>query len=465
MSVGRKNRRTFIAALGGAAAWPMMARAKQPPMPLVGFIDMRRPMHRTVCVVSGASIMVKLSRQRSLIRSFLFASFLCAISTFPSKANDGTAELATGGLVFVKNNDVEMLSEDLFISTKQIRVSYRFLNKSNKDITAYVAFPLPDLKMDPDDDLTEIPTDDPINFVGFSTTVDGLQVRANVEQKVYVNGLDQTQALTRVGVPLSPYRSQDAIGKLSASDKDRLARLGLINKDEVPLWTLKTTFYWQQRFPSGRETVIEHHYKPSVGSTVGVESSMMAQWLKDEDHRKYCADADFIRELAEDKRNNFGERRIDYILKTGANWSGPIREFRLVVDKGDPKNLVSFCGRNVKHVGPTQFEMTMSDFTPRKDLAILFLLTQPPYDSGQGTAEPNPSDPAASLANTSCEGLWNQRNMIFKAAGYCFKTQRAIHEFGNAGCQYDDLTSVPLSETQRQAIDDIMKVEAVKRCQ
>ena len=235
MFVGRKNRRTFIAALGGAAAWPMMARAKQPPMPLVGFIDMRRPMHRTVCVVSGASIMVKLSRQRSLIRSFLFASFLCAISTFPSKANDGTAELATGGLVFVKNNDVEMLSEDLFISTKQIRVSYRFLNKSNKDITAYVAFPLPDLKMDPDDDLTEIPTDDPINFVGFSTTVDGLQVRANVEQKVYVNGLDQTQALTRVGVPLSPYRSQDAIGKLSASDKDRLARLGLINKDEVPL--------------------------------------------------------------------------------------------------------------------------------------------------------------------------------------------------------------------------------------
>ena len=119
--------------------------------------------------------MVKLSRQRSLIRSSLFASFLCAISTFSSKANDGTAELATGGLVFVKNNDVAMLSEDLFISTEQIRVSYRFLNKSNKDIIAYVAFPLPDLKMDPVDDVTEIPTDDSINFVGFSTTVDGCQ--------------------------------------------------------------------------------------------------------------------------------------------------------------------------------------------------------------------------------------------------------------------------------------------------
>jgi hypothetical protein len=55
--------------------------------------------------------------------------------------------------------------------------------------------------------------------------------------------------------------------------------------------------------------------------------------------------------------------------------------------------------------------------------------------------------------------------MIFKAAGYCFKTQRAIREFGNAGCQYDDLTSVPLSETQRQAIDAITTIEAAKRCQ
>ena len=106
-----------------------------------------------------------------------------------------------------------------------------------------------------------------------------------------------------------------------------------------------------------------------------------------------------------------------------------------------------FRGRlYVKQIGPTQFEMTISEFTPRKDLAILFLLRQPPYDSGQGTAEPDRSDGAASLANISCEGLWNQRNMIFKAARYCFKTQRAIQEFGNAGCQYDDLTSVPLSE-------------------
>ena len=36
-------------------------------------------------------------------------------------ANDSTAELATGGLIFVRNDDVEMRAEDLFISTTEIR--------------------------------------------------------------------------------------------------------------------------------------------------------------------------------------------------------------------------------------------------------------------------------------------------------------------------------------------------------
>jgi hypothetical protein len=39
-------------------------------------------------------------------------------------ANDSTAELGTGGLDFVQNENVEMRSEQLFVSTEQIRVAY-----------------------------------------------------------------------------------------------------------------------------------------------------------------------------------------------------------------------------------------------------------------------------------------------------------------------------------------------------
>lgn len=312
--------------------------------------------------------------------------FAFVAMTLSALANDSSAELATGGLVFVKNPDVEMLAEDLFISTKEIRVRYKFLNKSNADVTTLVAFPLPDITLDFSDTAIEIPTDEPVNLFGFTTTVEGQLVHANVEQKAYALNSDQTDILIRMRIPLAPHleATQKALTRLSTADKDQLKRLGVIKIFEggseetvSPLWTLKTNFYWEQRFAAGRETIIEHRYKPSVGSTVGISEYQKKQYFR-EYQRKYCMEPSFLRSVERPTGGSAGssafiEHRIEYILKTGANWAGPIKQFRVVVDKGKATNIVSFCADGVKKIGPTQFEMRVTNFTPAANFYVLIL--------------------------------------------------------------------------------------------
>ena len=64
----------------------------------------------------------------------------------------------------------------------------------------------------------------------------------------------------------------------------------------------------------------------------------------------------------------------------------------------------------------------------------------------------------------SCDALWLQRNSIFKSAGYCFKTPRGISAFGNAGCRFDDIHELPLSDIDRANIENISREEALKGC-
>jgi hypothetical protein len=330
-----------------------------------------------------------------MLRSAI-ALAVATAAAVPALANDSSAELTTGGLVFVRNDNVAMQSEDLRISAKEIHVRYRFFNKSDKPVTVLVAFPMPEIKVDEQDQVISVPTEDPVNFLAFTTTVNGQPVVTKVEQRVLSAGLDRTQLLRSLGLPLAPHlaSTNEALDRLPPEKWDELLRLGIAEIEEYDAgqgmkkhlaarWGLQTTFYWEQTFAAAAETVIEHRYKPSVGATVqtalGPPEAAKEPWY-DEYKFKYCLDQQFLAAVEQARTAAkspfgapYGEERIEYILKTGANWSGPIKDFRLVVDKGGPDNLVSFCGEDVKKIGDTQFEVKKTDFTPDGNLAILIL--------------------------------------------------------------------------------------------
>ena len=66
------------------------------------------------------------------------------------------------------------------------------------------------------------------------------------------------------------------------------------------------------------------------------------------------------------------ERRISYVLNTGANWAGPIRSFKLAIDSGGDR-LVSFCAGRLKPISPNAMEFSADNFTPEDDLKILIV--------------------------------------------------------------------------------------------
>ncbi|GLQ54563.1 DUF4424 domain-containing protein [Devosia nitrariae] len=326
----------------------------------------------------------------------LGAALVCLASVVPAVAlaNDTAAVLSTGGLQFVVDPDIAMVSEDLYISAEEIRVTYIFRNEGKADRNVLVAFPMPDITPDHWSPVA-FPDGPDDNLFSFETTFDGEPVETILYQYAYAFGVDRTDYLRELEMPLVPFSQAaiTAVEKLDAATIAEMLHLGLVVPDEFdagegwethhwPMWTLRSTYTWEAMFPAGEEVTVEHRYKPSVGGTTGV--SFLSEPYEGHDPaaeyaEKYCTDEAFLDAVRKTVKNGepwsapFFEQWISYILKTGANWNGPIGSFRLVIDKGEPGNLVSFCGEGVTKIGPTTFEMVKTDYWPDRDLDILIL--------------------------------------------------------------------------------------------
>lgn len=325
----------------------------------------------------------------------LSLTLLLSLGAAQAMANDTTAELKTGGLEFTRTGEISMAEEKLYISPEQVRVDYVFRNTSDKAIESYVAFPMPDITGGPETNI-DAGDSESDNFLGFSVVQDGVAIKPELQQRVYSADLDMTDLVAAAKVPMNPLgtAARQALAKLPQATIDDWLTRGLImadiyddgsgeKKEYVPLWTLKSAYYWKTIFPAGQDIRVSHKYRPSVGGTVAVTYLEDGQ-PKGEQYetykKKYCIDAAMVQigqasvANMQAEKPFFYENWISYVLTTGANWAGPIGKFTLIVDKGKPNNYVSFCGTGVRKTGQTTFEMTATDFYPEKDLDILLLV-------------------------------------------------------------------------------------------
>ncbi len=326
------------------------------------------------------------------LRAAIAAFGLAAIPLQPARANDSEAEVGIGGLELKKNGAISMDSEDLYISQGEVRVRYRFTNRSARDVETLVSFPVPML---PDGikghySYTSMPD---YNRLEFRTTIDGRPAPLDYVQRAEVAGRDVTSLLTAMGWPLRWFDGADGppafLAALAAKDKAAFLRDGLLRRSPddpatvIPAWNIVTHVTRSQLFPAGKTVEVTHRYVPIAGGSVG--GGLYRPVRKGEGEaryrRKYCTDtaffAGFDRRIAGLARSSSAgmssEVWLSYILRPGANWRGPIGDFRLVIDKGKPGNLVSFCMDGVRKISPTQFEVRKRNFEPVRDIDVLIV--------------------------------------------------------------------------------------------
>lgn len=308
------------------------------------------------------------------------ASFVLLIASLSSTAlaNGVVTERKAGGLVFKKTDTIGIASEELFLSREEVRVSYVYNSIAKAPQNVTISFPMPEVPLDDGPDTEDAFMNDQIpdkrNYMNFKVRVDGQELKARLVERAVFQGKDISVRLKRDGVPLLlAAHMQEQIKPLPEALKKALVKEGLFQYNENSEfygvnWNYQALFEWEQTFKPG-PTKVDISYRPIVGDP----SDYGDYYDKGEGMKRFCVDP-AIRTAIRKVGGRYEVARLGYVLKTARFWNGPIGKFRVVVDKGKPDNLVAFCPASAKKIAPTRFEWTATNFTPERDLEVVFFL-------------------------------------------------------------------------------------------
>jgi len=157
----------------------------------------------------------------------------------------------------------------------------------------------------------------------------------------------------------------------------------------------------QQVFPKGRITSVVHEYTPAVGGGIPyynyktmkdalLEISSNEASRKEHGYFLNCTDVndalnnleDWIEFMQNEKsldpsdEENYWQylvrySTLGYILKTGKNWKGPIKNFELKVTADFPFFL-NTCFPGLERTSETSYEFKATDYVPEKNIYLMF---------------------------------------------------------------------------------------------
>jgi hypothetical protein len=298
-----------------------------------------------------------------------------AMPSFAANEDRGIGHAATGP-AFDLPADMSVARQEVSISLRSVRLTYVF--KSPRRQTVHFSFAMPAMPADADPDIVALSENSktagltadtqPPNYLNLSVRVNGKLLTPAGHGHALLDGQDVTRQLLDAKVPLLSGPDGEPMWRnLPPTMQTKLKARGLVSSDTA-LWSYQASFEWDQSFEPG-ETRVEISYAPAseylsdIGSSVDPGGSAS---------RAYCIDDALRRAFL--RKPSYELYSVTHLVSPPGRWRGPVGHYRLAVDKGATVNLVAFCPLAAKKIAPTTFEWTARDFTPERQLGVLFFV-------------------------------------------------------------------------------------------
>ncbi|UXM95186.1 DUF4424 domain-containing protein [Bartonella sp. HY329] len=311
------------------------------------------------------------------------------------------APTALGGIEFPFNKDISIENEVLHVSKNLIHVSYMLKSISRNKRTIDISFPMVAVEQE---DENSSPTFPPPSLkrqynLKFQFLVNGKEIQ--VAKRFFVKQIDITDMLVHKRQKLRSqivfFNDKIDFGNYYVKNNDtnkeffQKHNIGFACDDEYCKLnaTVEGIYQWQQDLTPDL-TKIEVKYVPLIGEGYsfsnhwGIDKEFVATrdvFYPDERNatptfRQYFC-IDDAKANAIKKATQTGEYISAYSIVYNWNnaryWQRPIKNFHLIIDKENAKQIVSYCPYIGKKTSPTRFEWKTKDFVPQGKLRILFL--------------------------------------------------------------------------------------------